>query len=292
MTRSEMMKRIGKWIGIALGAALIMGLLFILSRPIAPYSAAEVRRLTTLLNEDAAITTPHRSLLTDEERKFHTALLAKVESGTPLSLAESRQYRALFQAALRRNRSRLALFDSNLTVMTDLRMHDPNNVGGQGIAHDHDHHDASARSNFDDMARSLDAIGRSHGIFGSVVRIRNANAAYKNLTDIILHLGTAPQTISVDHQRCAAALCATPLGADFEAMLAAYKAAQFTPVNSPAYARDVGRALAAYDRLVLAVQGRINTDLSPLERRLAGRWLAPQTLSPSPDPAQRVRFPR
>lgn len=290
MTIPPVLRRVMMWTAAVVLTILAAAMLFALSHDASPYSPADVRRLADLLNEGAATDVPHHSLMTEEQRQTHAALLAKVESGRQLSAAESARYRALYQATLQQNQAKLALFDSNLTILTDVDMARPNNVGGRGIAHSHDHHDVSARSNFDDMMHSLDAITRAKGPLGWATRISNANQAYKNLTDIVLHLGTAPQTVSVGY---------VPRGsvpdrmtADFETMLAAYKAAQFSPVNSPAYVADVHRALGAYDNLVLAVQARVNRDLSPFERRLAGRWLAPQTLSASPDPAVKIRFPR
>jgi antitoxin (DNA-binding transcriptional repressor) of toxin-antitoxin stability system len=284
-------RRIAKWVGILVVLLLATAIIVALWQDSTPYRPDQVRRLTTLLNEEAAVATPHRSLMTDEQRQQHSELLRTVEAGSELPADRSTAYRELYQAALRNNQSRLGIFDPNLTVETNHRMQEANNVGGKGIPGDHDHHDFSARSNFATLTEALGRIEAADGLFGSLTRVGHANRAYKNLTDIILHLGTAPHTVSVGY-RPPAQPPRDQLGTDFEAMLRAYKAAQFAPVNSQIYAAQVHRALDAYDRMVLTVQGRVNAKLSPIERRLAGRWLALHTLSPRPNSDLKVRFPR
>lgn len=280
-----------RWGGWALLGLLVVALIFVLMQKSTPYSNPEVRRLTALLNESAAVTTPHHSLMTAEVRERNKALLERVERGQELSLADSRAYRALYQDTLRINRAMLARFDPDLTVRVDLKMGNPNNVGGRGVAGDHDHHDDSAGRNFADLQEALGIIERSRGLFGSPWRIRQANRAYKELTDIILHMGTAPHTVSIGYVPVPVAP-GDPLAQAFDRMMRAYKAAQFAPVNSPAYVAEVRRAMDAYDSLVLQTQARIVAALSPLEQKLAGRWLAPHTLSPAPDPEIRPRFER
>lgn len=286
------MKTIAKWAAIAIVLLLALGLVFILSMPNGPHSAREVRLYTSLLNEIAAIDVPHNSFLSDEQKTANSDLLRRVENGNELTPQQSRIYRQLIQDTLHDYQSRLVWLDSNLTVLPDVGMDDTNNIGGTGIHGDHDHHDVSARRNFSDLTAALQRLEAANGITAPVVRVFSANRAYKNLTDIILHLAVAAHSVSVEYMPSDQDVERGTMAADFESMLMAYKIAQFAPVNTPTYAAQIGRAMDAYDRIVLAVQARINQRLSPLEQRLAGRWLALHTVAPQPDITMQVRFPR
>ena len=116
-----------------------------------------------------------------------------------------------------------------------------------------------------------------------------AISAYKDLTDIIEHMGTAPQTKSVPYLPQAPG---DELRQQFESMMLHYKRAQFEPVNSPAYVAEVHLALDSYDVLVGHVQDRIYGQLGPLERSLSGRWGSWRSLGPSLSGIKSVRFPR
>lgn len=286
------MKTIAKWAAIAVVLLLALGLIFILSMPSGPHSARDVRLYTSLLNEIAAIDVPHNSFLSDEQKADNAGVLSLVEAGTALTPEQSQIYRQLIQDTLHDHQSRLVWLDSNLTVLNDVAMIDPNNVGGAGIPGQHDHHDISARRNFSDLTEALRRLETANGVTAPVVRVFSANRAYKNLTDIILHLAVAAQSVSVEYTPQDQEVEPGSMAADFESMLMAYKIAQFAPVNTPTYVAQIARAMDAYDRLVLAVQARINQRLSPLERRLAGRWLALHTIAPQPDTTMKVRFPR
>ncbi len=286
------MKTVAKWVALAVVLSLIAGLAFILSLPSGAHGARDVRLLTSLLNEIAAIDVPHNSFLSEEQRARNADLLALVESGTALSPEQSRTYRELIQETLLHHQPRLVWLDSNLSVLRDVDMANPNNVGGKGIVGSHDHHDVSARRNFSDLTAALARLETANGPTAPITRVFSANRAYKNLTDIILHLAVAAQSVSVEYRPPEQDIEPGSMAADFEAMLMAYKIAQFAPVNSPVYVEQIGRGMDAYDRLVLATQARINQRLSPLERRLAGRWLALHTIAPQPDRTMKVRFPR
>jgi len=286
------MTRIARWAAITIVVLFVLGIGFILTRDNRPHGARDVRLFTSLLNEIAAIDVPHNSFLTDDERRQNAGLLGLVESGTDLSPEQSQSYRRLMLATLHKHQSRLVWLDSNLTVLTDVCMDEPNNVGGSGIAGRHDHHDVSARRNFADLVMALEHIDAAGGVMAPFVRVYRANQAYKNLTDIILHLAVSVHSVSVPYRPPEQDVEAGSMAADFEAMLVAYKVAQFAPVNGTVYVAQIGRAMDAYDRLVLTVQARINQRLSPLERRLAGRWLAIHTVAPQPDRTMTVRFPR
>ena len=116
----------------------------------------------------------------------------------------------------------------------------PNNIGGSGIDGRHDHHDVSVRRNFADLSLALDRIEADES--WSLTRILNANRAYKNLTDIVLHLAVGVHSVSVDYQPPERPPEPGSMAAGFETMLLAYKTAQFEPVNSPAYVAQIHRA--------------------------------------------------
>ncbi len=282
--------RIAKWGAIAIVVLVAAGLAFVLTRNSTPHSAADVRLYTSLLNEIAAVDVPHNDFLTPAQRRYHADLLNRVEAGMELSPEESIVYRQLIQSVLLHYQSRLVWLDRNLTVLTDVAMDLPNNVGGNGIAGQHDHHDVSARRNFADLSRALDRIEADNSWWPK--RILSANRAYKNLTDMVLHMAVGAHSISVEYRPPEQPPEPGSMAADFEAFLLAYKIAQFEPVNSPAYVAQINRGLDAYGNLVLTTQARIVAELSPVERRLAGRWLALHTIAPQPDPEMKLRFPR
>ena len=245
-----------------------------------PLSPEQVSRFTIGLNEAAAIGVPHGFLMDDDLRQPHAALLVRVEAGDVLTLEDSAAYRAVYQQVLARSQRFLGAFDDELTVLPDHGMGSTNNIAGHGIAGQHDHHDESARRNFDGLLQSLHNLEQATS---SWQRIRSANAAQKDLVDLISHLGVAPHTVSVVLEPSPAPWSDPDLGAMFEGMLRAYKQAQFAAVHSPAYWAAVDDALEQYNRLILAVQDRVVARTTAWERRVAGRFLALQTLAPPVD---------
>ena len=250
----------------------------------------EISDLTDILNEASSVIAPHKSL--GKKIRFENlALFEKVEKGTELTEAESAEYRKHYQQIVLNNQLFFWSYDHQVTAMPDVGMDMQNNAGGQGIAGNHDHHDASARINLDLLKGNLASIDAASGMMASPARILAAIKAHKNLTDLMLHFGTVPQTVSVPYVE-------TPvkpgdaLAANFETMLREYKTAQFAPVNSPAYWNAIHAGLAAYDRLIIEVQDRVRTKLGPWERTLAGRWLAWQSLTPPMGHYRAYRFPR
>ena len=250
----------------------------------------EISALTDILNEAASVIVPHKTL--GKKIRFeHLALFEKVERGAELSEAESAEYRRLYQQIVWNNQTFFWSYDHQVTVMADVGMNRTNNVGGQGIAGKHDHHDASARINLDLLRGNLARIDSASGLFAPLTRVVSAAKAYKNLTDLMLHFGTVPQTVSVAYVPAFVPPDDT-LGADFEAMLREYKTAQFAPVNSPPYINALHAGLGAYDRMIILVQDHVYARLGPWERTLAGRWLAWQSLTPPMGSYKAYRFPR
>lgn len=244
---------------------------------------------TLRLNEAAATGVPHGFLMDKGVRAANGALITKVDTGAELTAEESRRYRLLFQSVLQDNQRFLSAFDAELTILPELFPGEANNCGSLGIAGSHDHHDLSARLNFAALSASLERLHEVRGLSGPFRRIAAANAALKDLSDLIGHLGVAPHTLSVPYSAPETPWKDTALGGLFETMLVEFKAAQFAPVNSPAYWAHVDKALSAYAGLISAVQIRIAADASPLEQRIAGRFLSFRTLAPQVDPAIPMR---
>jgi hypothetical protein len=245
-----------------------------------PWAEKDLPALTKALNEAAAIGVPHDFLMQKEVRDQHLAILEKVESGAALTLTESLEYRKIFQATLLDSQSFLAAFDDQLSVLPDHAMQDANNIEGLGIAGHHDHHDQSARSNFRALLNSLEHLDQARTPIG---RVFNTNAVQKDLVDLISHMGVAPHTVSVPYAEPNEPWPDAALGSIFEDMLKAFKAAQFELINTPAYWQHVDKALAHYDDLILAVQGRVVAKTARWERRIAGRFNSVQTFAPPID---------
>lgn len=269
----KLLRRILLWTLAVLAVAFV--LLCIPFNP-RPWTADEVRARVDLLNEKAAIVTPHHDLGKDI-RAQHLALFEKVEKGTELTAEESAAYRVLYQSILKQKQHELSLLDDQLTVLTNYMPQAHNNVGTMGIEGSHDHHDASSAANLVALREDLDQLENASGISASITRIRAGLQAYKDLDDIILHMATAPQTKSVPRAPEAAP---DAMAHHYEALMLHFKRAQFEPVNSPAYVSAVHEALSHYDALVLLVQDRVYSRLGPLERSLVGRWGSYRTLTP------------
>jgi hypothetical protein len=245
-----------------------------------PWTASDIAGFTASLNEAAAIGVPHGFLMKSEMRDAHLTLLEKVESGAVLSEPEDRIYRQVFQTVLHQSQGFLGAFDRELSVLVDHAMPMANNVSGAGISGDHDHHDLSARKNFDELLTSLQKLEAATTSFGRIV---HANAAQKDLVDLISHMGVAPHTVSVAYVAPDAPWPDAELGVEFEEMLKNFKAAQFSPINGPDYWIAIDAALQHYANLILAVQHIVQTNTSPWERKVAGRFLSAQTLAPPVD---------
>jgi hypothetical protein len=278
-------RRVLLWVVAALVLAFIL-----LCLPYNPpkWTANEISERVDLLNENSAVTTPHMTL-GKKTRAANLALFEKVERGEPLSVDESARYRVLYQSILKDKQSELKLLDHQLTVLTNYRPERENNVGTLGIEGAHDHHDASAAENLAALRRDLSSLEQASGVTASITRIRAAVGAYKNLTDIIGHMGTAPQTKSVPNEP---ELPVDDLQLHFEMMMVHYKRAQFEPINSPAYVGEVHLALDSYDVLVALVQDRVYSKLGPLERSLSGRWCTWRSFAPSLGGVSNNRIPR
>ena len=252
------------------------------------WTASEISHRVDLLNEKAAIDTPHHTL-GKKTREANLALFEKVERGEALSEVESAQYRVLYQSILNEKQHELSLLDDQLTVMTNYKPDEKNNVGTMGIEGTHDHHDASAGANLAALRDDLAKLDQADGALQSYARVRTALAAYKDLDDIVLHMATAPQTKSVPR---APESPVDELQAQYEPMMLHFKRAQFEPVNSPGYVSEVHQALDSYGALVALVQDRVYDRLGPVERGLVGRWGTWKQLAPPLGKVTANRIPR
>ena len=252
------------------------------------WTASEISRRVDLLNEKAAIDTPHHTLGT-KTREAHLALFERVERGEALSVEESAQYRVLYQSILNEKQHELSLLDDQLTVLTNYKPDERNNVGSMGIEGTHDHHDDSSGANLAALREDLAKLDQADGALSTYTRVRTALAAYKDLDDIVLHMATAPQTKSVPR---VPEEPADELQAQYESMMLHFKRAQFEPVNSPAYVAEVHQALDRYSALVVLVQDRVYEKLGPVERSLVGRWSTWRSLAPPLGSVTTNRIPR
>jgi hypothetical protein len=272
-------------------ALIIAVTVYVVGRDATPLIGVELAAMTDRLNEMSQTSVPHKRLMANDIYAANATLLGKVESGVELTSEDSHTYRTLIQSTLFQKQKILSLVDSSLTVLPDMGMDKMNNVDVMGIAGNHDHHDTSASSNFSAMLDELNKVESASGMLAPLIRIKNANAAYKDLLDILPHLSVAVQSIDLPLAP-PANWPDTDLGSKFNAVLAAFKLAQFAPVNSPAYAAALHAGLDAYDALVLAVQARIVAQTNSAERHIAGRFMAMQTLAPSLEMDLHIRFPR
>lgn len=275
---------------LGITAALLLAFVVFLFLPYDPpkWTAQDIAHRVDLLNEKAAIDTPHHTL-GKKIRAENLALFEKVESGQPLTPEETATYRVLYQSILNQKQHELSLLDDQLTVLTNYMPEAPNNVGTRGIEGSHDHHDASSGANLAALRNDLARMKSASGVMASFTRARAAIDAWKDLDDIILHMATAPQTKSVPRLSEAPS---DEIQSQYESMMFHFKRAQFEPVNSPAYAANVHQALNHYVAIVLVVQDEIHAGLGPVERSLAGRWGSWRSLAPSLRGIATSRIPR
>src|SRR5215510_9994159 len=179
-------RRILVWGGIAL--AIVLFLVCMPFNP-RPWKASEISARVDLLNEKAAIDTPHHQL-GKEIRAANLPLFEKVERGEPLTAEDSATYRVLYQSILKQKQHDLSLLDAELTVLTNYEPQEKNNVGTFGIEGTHDHRDASAGANLAALRGDLARLESATGAMDSYTRVRAALAAWKDLDDIVLHMAT------------------------------------------------------------------------------------------------------
>ena len=273
------LRRFFKWsskvVLVALSAVVCLVVVYLVFEPTAPLGADQTRRRDDEVNQAAAINIPHgfaRGKLRAEE----PLLTSKVEHDIVLDDAESAGYRAAYQQIILLEQPTLHRLDRNLTVMNNVQMDRPNNIGGIGIAGSHDYHDQSVRSNLNDLTEEVNAAENPAN--SSLTKVWSAILAYKDLSDTLSHLATMPHTKSTAYLPPAF----KPIGYQIEgeAILRDFKSAQFASINSDAYWANLWRGLDRYDLLAIDVQTRLHRALTPFQRHLAGRWDSVQSLGP------------
>jgi hypothetical protein len=257
---------------LALGGVAVV-VTMVMLQPADPFTSDEMAQRVAALWRYGAVDVPAQMAKTDDPA---AALMAKVAAGQVLDAAQSATYRRAIQSVLAEHQTLFALLDNNLCLVQDAGADEANNVGGTGIAGLHDLHAASAASNFDELQADLAELASA----GALRRIYLANEAYKDLTDLMVHLAPATHSVVVGEAPALPAEAEPELAQNFETFRSAMRMASFAPVNSPDYLAAVARAQLAYAALALMVQDRVTTRLSPLEQKIAGRWLALQGVQP------------
>lgn len=253
--------------GVAVAATMVM------LQPAEPFTSEEMALRVAALWRYGAVDVPTQLAKTDDPA---ADLMAKVAAGQILDAAQSSTYRRAIQSVLAEHQTLFALLDNNLCLVQDAGADEANNVGSTGIAGLHDLHAASAASNFAEMQADLAELASA----GSLRRIYLANEAYKDLTDLMVHLAPATHSVVVGETPALPAEADPALTQSFETFRNEMLKAGFTPVNSPEYLASVAKAQVAYTALALMVQDRVTTRLTPLEQKIAGRWLAVQGVQP------------
>ena len=261
--------------GTAMVVVLVPAVL-IWRQPWQPMTPAQLAAHVRALMRYGAVDVPHDMAGPDHPL---AALMARVAAGEALSPAESTGYRLAIQAVLADNQRLFTLLDNNIVLASDAGPDDRNNCGSLGIAGRHDLHAASAASNFAEMEASLTALNMA----GPLGRIRHANRAYKSLTDLMVHLAPAQASVMLQGQPALPDTADPDRTAAFEAFRHAMTEAGFAPIGSPQHRAALAAAQAAFATLAANVQTTITARLSPLEQRLAGRWLSLQSISPRLD---------
>lgn len=262
------------WFAVGIGMIGVL-VTVVLIQDIRPLTQEQISRMVDEINEKAAVTVPQKF----DDRyicRNRPDLCAKVRNGDRLTDEESIAYRLLYQEVIFREQKILKRLDSNLTVIHDFGMSLPNNVHGRGIAGSHDHHDASVHSNLADMEQSIQVIRDHHAT--TIARVRAGIFLYKDLSDVLSHLGTVPHTKSTPYQPPERQL--GKLEQQGEESLRAFKTAQFANINSDEYWSALKRGLDSFDVLALDVQSTLDGNLTPMERHLVGRWGSFQSLGP------------
>lgn len=255
-------------LGLALSAAVVV----ILAQDSRPFTQPEIAIRAQALFRYGAVEVPHGLLPKGDPM---APLFAQVALGAALDSAQSAAYRARFQQVLFAYQPLFRALDDDLHLAQDAGMTMGNNIGTMGIAGRHDLHAASAKANFTELAQGLAALPHA----GAVRKILLANQSYKDLTDLMVHL--APAVHSVDLTDNPALPDLDPaLSRPFDTFRTALKRAEFAPVGSADYRNAIAEGVTAYAGLVGEVQRQITANLTPLEQKLAGRWLSLQSVSP------------
>lgn len=267
-----------KWIkrGLSLlSAAIIVGIgVVVFSTSSERHSPNDIKQLTAQLFEYGSIRFIHQQTNNGIDKPV-ARLFSKVSSGAILDKKESCLYRSIYHQMVADKQSLFSLLDSNTEIVINFAPTAANNCGGKGVAAKHDIHDLSAKKNYADIVANIASLQHSN----KIARIAQINSLNKNLIDLMMHFAPSTHTIGVHHARFSLQT-SSPISSHYITMINGFKAAQFAPVNSCDYWTSIDTALSAYQQIVMQVQTQIWDNSSNIERKIAGRWLSTQTLSP------------
>lgn len=233
--------------------------------------ADKIDMLTDRLFEFGAVDFVHNGYDGPENDLFDC-----VRNGAALDAQQSAQYRQSYQTYLQSRQGLFSRLDANLQLRHDYRMDMPNTVGSHGLSGHHDQHDLSALANLADLDAAIAVVETSKN---PLRRGYFANEAYKDLTDLMVHLAPAVHSVGL--------LAGEDIGdvspqtkAPFVAYYDAMKLAQVADINSADYWAAIDNALTAYQTLAQSVTDRIWAHNGALLHAVSGQWLSLQTVAP------------
>ena len=254
---------------------LVLGLVgLVVTSSAKPHSRADIQGYAAQLFEFGAVRYVHD--LGTKRIEAQQALFDKVAAGEVLDAAQSCKYRSTYWHVLQNHAGRFQAVDADLVMATDYGLDLTNNCRETGIVGTHDMHDLSALSNFADLTDNLAALRAGQGWFKTIYLANDIN---KDLIDLLVHLAPATHAIGV-HDQALVAKGDSKIVTNFNAMHAALKQAQFADINGPAYWSAVDAGLVAYGDVIADAQDTIMQNTSTLQRKIAGRFLALQTVAP------------
>lgn len=206
-------------------------------------------------------------------------LFSKVEMGELVSRQESCRYRNAYHKYLATRQGLFATMDQNIHFATDFGSEQANNCKGLGVMGRHDLHDMSAKDNFQNIVQNIKILVDASW-WKQVVLVNDIN---KDLIDLIVHMAPATHALGVRDPSFGFDPDAA-YAAQFQAMQSGFKTAQFSNLNSCDYWNNIDRALGAYLDILTQVDQRIVSHTTALQRKIAGTWMALQTIAPPLDP--------
>ncbi|MDA7827604.1 hypothetical protein N9A67_05195 [Rhodobacteraceae bacterium] len=238
-----------------------------------PHQSKEITAYANELFEFGSVSYVHA--LDSPHISQNQQLFDRVARGEELDEHSSCKYRTAFWKILFDHQKRFEIVDADLVIAQDFGKHLSNNCGDLGIPGRHDLHDLSAKENYLDLSQSLQGLESGVGFWRSIVLINNIN---KDLVDLVVHMAPAVHSIGVKDDG---------FGIDpsspFDQMQSHFKDAQFAPINSATYWQEISEALEIYRDIVEHTQTRILATSHPIAVKIAGRWMALQTIAPRLD---------
>lgn len=219
------------------------------------------------------------------DRTQNDPLFDRVRMGEKLDSVESCAYRIEYTNILAKNARIFGTLDQNIHFEVDHGMNLENNCAQLGIKGRHDLHDISARNNFEDIEKHLNGLSAA-AWFSHIIAINDVN---KDLVDLMVHYAPATHALGIHDPSFALSGEVDGLGDIYQKMVANFKTAQFLDVNSCEYWKAVDAGIENYVDIVMMTQEDLTLNTTWIERKIAGSWLALQTISPRLDIADPLR---